>query len=1098
MPLTATLALNIANFEAGLQKAGSSLTTFEKATKNTSRDLTRVMEGFSGEKVIVEASRMAEAVKRVGGASALTEKEQGRVNAVVTEAIAKYDKLGQTAPEHLRTLQRETQAVERDTRTMGERLTDVGGHLTSLGTIATAAITVPIVGGLGLAATAAINFESSFAGVRKTVDATEPEFAALSQGLRDMAKELPTSVHELNAVAEAAGQLGIKKEDILEFTRTMADLGVTTNLTADQAATATAQIQNIFGAAGKDVQQFGATLVALGNAGASTEKDIIEMSLRIAGAGNQVGLTQAQVLSFSSALSSVGINAEAGGSSMSRVFLKINDAVADGGEKMAEFARIAGMSSEQFSRAFRDDAASATVAFISGLNRIKAGGENVNATLEELVGKNIIIKDTLLRASGAGNLLAEQLTLGNAAWKQNTALTAEAEQRYGTVESQLKILKNQFMDVAITIGTSLLPVMRDLLSAIKPAIDAAAFMAEKFAALPEPVRTVTLAVMALAAAVGPVVVVLGTLTSAAGTLLTAYAGVTAASAGVAAGVGGVGVASGVAATGVAGLGAAFMAAAPPMAAFLVASTSVVAVGAAIRNAIGLYTDRLGQSSLAIEQNKSHQLALAAASQLTGRAITDVAEANRILAADAAILRAEHQAGTSVATAAVTAHDALGAALKRTTTATEKAGKAKKDYSIITGELSNVLRMQLAGVLVPSLIEFETHTDNAAEAMQDLIDNLHRASGAATTVAPVLASSMKLPFAQLPSAVTASGTATDGFFSNFKAALGDAGMNAQSLSGLFAQAFTGGGGALGAMKAFATQGMSALLGMVPGVGPFLQQFAGPIIAGFGKIAAKVKSMFKGLFGGPDRDEMAGREVVHAFEGNLATMLTAQQKAEAGGESWKMTVIAIRDAYIAQGRSADEAMQDAERLWKSSKQGGAESERVVAEIEQKMNEYAAATRDATAATDDITTALDAVQFDEQTLADAAALKDQTKLVEGVAKDAILAFDGISKAISRIPRDVDVDVNARYTPPAGPDPGYATGTMGRHGSFFQNFGDGTPTVLHGTEAVVTPRQAPAFARSVLGAGGGGRTDPALLAAIRDLPRSIKMALREGLVMA
>src|SRR5687767_13735691 len=101
----------------------------------------------------------------------------------------------------------------------------------------------------------------------------------------------------------------------------MADLSVTTNGGSDQAATTTAKTPEIFGAAGKDTDRLASTLVARGNSGASTEKDIVEMSMRIAGAGQIVGLTQGQVLAFASTLSSVGINAEAGGSAISRIFL---------------------------------------------------------------------------------------------------------------------------------------------------------------------------------------------------------------------------------------------------------------------------------------------------------------------------------------------------------------------------------------------------------------------------------------------------------------------------------------------------------------------------------------------------------------------------------------------------------------------------------------------------------------------------------------------------------------------------------------------------------------------------------------------------------
>jgi TP901 family phage tail tape measure protein len=232
-----------------------------------------------------------------------------------------------------------TKRVADDAKKLTAEFKTFGRQATELGSALTKTITLPLAG-LGIAAAkAAIDFESSFAGVGKTVDGVMDKSGDLTdlgkeiaQSFRDLAKTIPVNVNELNKIGEAAGALGIKKDDIVEFTRVMAMLGVTTNLTSDEAANAVARIQNIFGAAGKDTERLASTLVALGNAGASTEKEIAEMALRIAGAGNTVGLTQAQVLSFASTLSSVGINAEAGGSAISRIFLKMNDAVMSGGE----------------------------------------------------------------------------------------------------------------------------------------------------------------------------------------------------------------------------------------------------------------------------------------------------------------------------------------------------------------------------------------------------------------------------------------------------------------------------------------------------------------------------------------------------------------------------------------------------------------------------------------------------------------------------------------------------------------------------------------------------------------------------------------------
>src|SRR5690606_32505681 len=151
-------------------------------------------------------------------------------------------------------------------------------------------------------------FESSFAGIVKTVDdATDsmgnltPVGEALAQGMRDLAKEIPINVNELNRIGEAAGQLGIKSENIIGFTEVMAKLGVTTNLSSDQAATALARLANITGMPQTEFGRLGSTIVALGNSLATTEAEITEFGLRIAGAGKLAGLSEADILAIGGA-----------------------------------------------------------------------------------------------------------------------------------------------------------------------------------------------------------------------------------------------------------------------------------------------------------------------------------------------------------------------------------------------------------------------------------------------------------------------------------------------------------------------------------------------------------------------------------------------------------------------------------------------------------------------------------------------------------------------------------------------------------------------------------------------------------------------------
>ena len=155
----------------------------------------------------------------------------------------------------------------------------LGRGFTAVGLLAAA--------GLGIAAKAASDWESAWIGVTKTVDGSAAELAQLEQELRGLAKTLPATHEEIAGVAEAAGQLGVKRQDVAAFTKTMIALGVSTNLSADDAATGLAKLGNIMGVLPSQAGRAGSALVALGNDGASTEADILAMSLRIAGAGHE-------------------------------------------------------------------------------------------------------------------------------------------------------------------------------------------------------------------------------------------------------------------------------------------------------------------------------------------------------------------------------------------------------------------------------------------------------------------------------------------------------------------------------------------------------------------------------------------------------------------------------------------------------------------------------------------------------------------------------------------------------------------------------------------------------------------------------------------
>ena len=313
-------------------------------------------------------------------------------------------------------------------------------------------------------AQASMDFESAMTGVAKTTDFTDEELAAMSESIQEMSTEIPATTDELAGIAEAAGQLGIHKESLLDFTEIMAMLGTATNMTADEAATSLSRLANITGMSQEDFDRLGATIVDLGNNLATTEKEIVDMSLRIAGAGAQVGMTEAEIMSFSGALSSVGIEAEAGGSAFSTLISNMSLAVQKGGDELAQFADVAGMSAGEFAAAFEDDAASAIIQFIQGLGAMDSQGRSAIAVLDEMGLSDIRMRDALLRAAGASDKFTNALQIGSSAWEANTALTTEASKRYATTQSQLTMMQNAYNNLKVAIGDAYTPALQEAYS----------------------------------------------------------------------------------------------------------------------------------------------------------------------------------------------------------------------------------------------------------------------------------------------------------------------------------------------------------------------------------------------------------------------------------------------------------------------------------------------------------------------------------------------------------------------------------------------------------------------------------------------------------
>lgn len=533
-----------------------------------------------------------------------------------------------------------------ETMSTGDKFKSVGNIMTGVGSSLTKTVTTPIVAVGKHAVESAVNWETAWTGVTKTVDGTEKQMAGLEKELKNMSLRTASSKADIAGVAEAAGQLGIATENIADFSETMIQLGDTTNLSSDEAATAIAQFANITGMAQSDAHRFGSSVVDLGNNFATTEADIVSMAMRLAGAGTQIGISETDILGFSTALSSVGIQAEMGGSAFSKfmiemantveyansdvtslanslglaedqteelgseietererlekfaamagmtgdeftqafqedaaraityvirglsemgglgsesfkilnqsveeggqslelfasmagmtaedfkeyfeqdaagaietltetyrnsgdvfdlTFERISQAVQNGGEELETIAAMAGMTGEEFKAAFEDDAESALEHFQDGIYSMGDSTASALVWLDQMGYSEIRLRDTILRSTGAIDTMEEALNTSAKAWREDKALTEEANKRYGTSESRFKQFSEAVDLLAIEFGNQLLPTITDLVVSFTEFVTGLSNMDDG-------TKKLIVQVLLFLAAIGPVVSVLG-------------------------------------------------------------------------------------------------------------------------------------------------------------------------------------------------------------------------------------------------------------------------------------------------------------------------------------------------------------------------------------------------------------------------------------------------------------------------------------------------------------------------------------------------------------------------------------------------------------
>lgn len=401
----------------------------------------------------------------------------------------------------------------------GSKIYDAGKQISAIGDTLTQKVTVPMSVLGGYCVSQAVTFDSALADLNKTADLTTEQLDDFGKAALEASKTSPVTASEILQAEALGAQLGISTDKLKDFSDVANGLDIATDMDMETAATQMAQFANITDMSQDKLSNYGSTIVDLGNHLATTESDISAMSLRLAGLSATANFSQQEILGMAGAMSSLGINAEAGGSAMTQIVSTITKAVETGADSVQAYADVAGMSADEFSAAWRESPVQALEAVIDGIHNLDESGKATDVTLSELGITSIRQADVMRRLSGNTDVLHEALDRANTAWEENTALTTEVDKRNESLESRFQTLQNKVSATATEIGVPLAEALLDIVDDLEPVTSAIASACDAFADMDSGSQQTVLALAGVAAAAGPVLKVAGSLTQGIGNVV---------------------------------------------------------------------------------------------------------------------------------------------------------------------------------------------------------------------------------------------------------------------------------------------------------------------------------------------------------------------------------------------------------------------------------------------------------------------------------------------------------------------------------------------------------------------------------------------------
>ncbi|HOE01424.1 MAG TPA: phage tail tape measure protein, partial [Kiritimatiellia bacterium] len=357
------------------------------------------------------------------------------------------------------------------------------------------------------------DYELALARLKSALPDAGEEIEKLNQAALEMSETIPVSYEEIMAIMTSLAKAGVPVGEIDGMTMALARMSAVTGMTAEEVGTSMVMFMNSMGLPMGNVDQLGAALMQLADTSIATEADIFDMATRMAATGSLAGLSATEVLSLAAAFASMGVDAQAGGSAASKL-MKQMQLAAETGKDVEGFAKVMGVSAEQFTAGWNQSPADSMLAFFQGLSDMDTSGQqSVLAMLDEMGLTEIRLSNLVALGAKNPDMFESLMGTGAKGFEDNTALVKKAGDIFNTTSGEMDMLGNSVRNAQADLG-------ENVADTFQPLIDKVGELVGKFSELDEDTQTRWVEIAGALVLLGPAAVGIGNVAKGIGSLVT--------------------------------------------------------------------------------------------------------------------------------------------------------------------------------------------------------------------------------------------------------------------------------------------------------------------------------------------------------------------------------------------------------------------------------------------------------------------------------------------------------------------------------------------------------------------------------------------------